>query len=101
MNRPFQGILLLLVSSIVPRVAAACPVCFGAKDSPMTSGMNAAILTMLGITGSVLLAIVTTFFILWRRYRRRQLQLSQDAYVSKEGILRRNHQEGVIEWNNI
>jgi len=101
MKRLVHTILPVLICTLSPHVAAACPVCFGAKDSPMTAGMNAAILTMLGIIGSMLLGIVTIFFVLWRRYKRRQILLSQQVYINQEGILQRNHQEGVFEWNNI
>ena len=101
MKRLVYSIVPVLIYTVSPHIAAACPVCFGAKDSPMTAGMNAAILTMLGITGSMLLGIVTIFFILWRRSKRRQIQLSQEVYINQDGILRRNHQEGIFEWNNI
>jgi len=33
--------------------AQACTVCMGAADNPQTQGMNMAILTLLGVTGSV------------------------------------------------
>lgn len=58
---------LLAVVGIAP--AAACPVCVGAKDAPMTAGLSAAILVMIGITGVVLTTISTFFLIIWRRYR--------------------------------
>lgn len=42
---------ILLIVDVVP--AWACPVCFGAADSPMTQGMNMAIALMLGILACV------------------------------------------------
>jgi heme/copper-type cytochrome/quinol oxidase subunit 2 len=69
--------------------AWACPSCYGAADGPMIDGMNMAILTMLGITGSVLGAI-TSFFVMMRR-RLKRLRNSNQAFVNQDGILR---------WNN-
>ena len=51
----------------LPQVATACPSCYGAPDSPMTAGMNMAILSLLGITGVVLFAIAAFMVYLWRR----------------------------------
>ena len=35
----------------------ACPVCFGASDSPMAAGMNAGVTVLLGVTLLVLSAL--------------------------------------------
>ncbi len=35
----------------------ACPSCFGAPDSPQTEGIKWAILSLLGITGTVLVGV--------------------------------------------
>ncbi len=45
----------------------ACATCFGAADSPQTHAMNAAIITMLGVTYTLFLAMAATAFFLWRR----------------------------------
>jgi hypothetical protein len=66
----------------------------------MTAGMNTAILVMLGIVGSVLSGFVAFFLYMWRRFRRQQQALSQEAYVSDEGILRLPNRKGKVEWNN-
>jgi hypothetical protein len=49
--------------------AFSCPVCFGALDDPATKGMNIAIVTLLGVTGSVLAGFVS-FFLRLRRLSR-------------------------------
>jgi len=49
--------------------AAACPVCYGAPDSPATQGMTAAIVSLLGVTGGVLAAFGTMFLRLRSRAR--------------------------------
>ena len=59
-------LILLAVLCATAQMAAACPSCYGDPDSPMTAGMNAAIMILLGITGSVL-AAVTIFFVYLRR----------------------------------
>jgi LPXTG-motif cell wall-anchored protein len=59
--------IVLVGTAMSPIVAAACPSCYGAQDSPMTDGMNMAILSLLGITGSVLVSFVGFFLYLKRR----------------------------------
>jgi heme/copper-type cytochrome/quinol oxidase subunit 2 len=92
-----SALLLLLRAT----AALACPSCYGAQDSPMTAGMNTAILVMLGIIGGVLASFVTFFLYLWRRNRRRPAALSGRAYGSNDGILITNHEKGIAEWNSI
>ncbi|HWP81320.1 MAG TPA: hypothetical protein VNN76_01560 [Bacteroidota bacterium] len=55
---------LLLVSY---SYASACPVCYGQTDSPMADGVNAAILVLMGITGSVLSVFVAFFMYIRKR----------------------------------
>ncbi len=47
--------------------AAACPVCFGATDSPMAQGINNGIVFLLGIVGMVQLGFVALFVSVRRR----------------------------------
>jgi hypothetical protein len=65
MRKTIFTLLLLLT----PRVALACPVCFGQADSPMASAANLAILAMLVIVGGVLAAFASFFVYLMRRAR--------------------------------
>lgn len=51
------GNLIRVVLIAAPGVAQACPVCFGDPNDPQTAALNAAILTLLGITGFMLSAI--------------------------------------------
>lgn len=57
-------LVLLFTESLL-----ACPVCYGASDSPMAEGVNAAIFVLLGITGTVLAAFATFFIYLRKRSR--------------------------------
>jgi uncharacterized membrane protein YphA (DoxX/SURF4 family) len=61
----------------LPRLAAACATCYGAADSPMTQGMNNAILTLIGVVGLVYVGIGKVFL----DFRRRSRKLSQKATV--------------------
>ena len=56
---------ILLIAA--PRVALACPVCFGQSDSPMAWATNMAILFMLGLTGGVLVGFGAFIVYLMRR----------------------------------
>ncbi len=54
---------------LVPTALHACPSCFGAADAPMTQGMNMGILSLLGVTGSMLVAFGSLFLRLRKRAR--------------------------------
>jgi hypothetical protein len=53
----------------VPRVALACPVCFGESDSPLAHGVNMGIFFLLAVVGLVLAAFAVFFVYLARRAR--------------------------------
>ncbi len=91
------GVLLTL---LVCQSTLACPACYGAKDSPMTAGMNDAILAMLGIIGFVLSAIVACFLVIWRRNNQRKKLLSNETFITDDGVLKTKNSKGVFEWNN-
>jgi hypothetical protein len=55
---------------LIPRAAAACPVCFGASDGPILQGSNMGILALLIVTVGVLCAFGGFFFTLARRAAR-------------------------------
>ena len=63
---------LATISSIVLLVvlfhyqSSACPSCYGAADSAETQGVNWAILSLLGVTGTVLCG-VSAFFLYLRK----------------------------------
>ena len=61
---------LLVVSWLVlaaPRLALACPVCFGQNDSPMGIAMNMGIIAMLIVVAGVLGGFASFFIYLMRR----------------------------------
>ena len=51
----------------VPRLALACPVCFGSADSAQTKAAQAGILALLAVTVVMLSSIAGFFFIYLRR----------------------------------
>ena len=60
-----QAILLMFL--FLPGISKACAVCFGAQDSPMTDGMNKAIIFLLFDIASVLLGIISVTVFFYRR----------------------------------
>jgi len=60
-----QGAAVFLM--LFHATVTACPTCYGAPGSPMTDGMNMAILSLLGITGGVLSGVVAFFLHMRRR----------------------------------
>lgn len=62
-------LLVTLIFLAAPRVALACPVCFGQSDSPMAQGVNMGIYFLLGVTLAVLAAFASFFIYLIRRAR--------------------------------
>jgi len=54
----------------LPRVALACPVCFGNSDAPMAIATNTGVIFMLGVVVLVLAAFASFFIYLIRRANR-------------------------------
>jgi hypothetical protein len=52
---------------LVPRVALACPVCFGQSDSPLAKGVNMGVLFLLGTITAVLIGFAGFMVYLARR----------------------------------
>jgi hypothetical protein len=61
--------LLTLLLLAAPRLALACPVCFGQNDSPLAKGVNMGIFFMLGIVSLMLSGFAGFFVYLSRRAR--------------------------------
>jgi hypothetical protein len=60
-------VVFIVASILIPDVADACPVCFGAVDGLMLRGSNMGILALLVVTLAVLGAFGAFFFSLARR----------------------------------
>ncbi len=68
-------VLLLLVLQVE---GYACPNCYGDPESSATEGMNMAIMSLLGVTGGVLVSIAGFFL-----YLRRRLRLLNQRFVNR------------------
>jgi hypothetical protein len=73
-------VILLLLA---PAVLSACPVCYGAPNSPMTKSSNKAIIFMLGIIGFVQVGFVAMFWSFWRRAK--ELRRRRESFRLLDG----------------
>ena len=62
-----RPILFAVVALLVPRLALACPVCFGQNDSPMAVATNMGVITLLIVVVGVLASFAAFFIYLVRR----------------------------------
>jgi len=69
MVKKIGGLIVLYAVQFIVWAGSAecCAVCFGNKDSTMTQGMNAGILSLLGVLVCVLLSFAAFFLYLWWR----------------------------------
>ena len=82
-----RTLLIAVVLTAAPRVALACPVCFGQNDSPLAKGVNMGVFFMLGIVGVMLAGFASFFIYLSRRARTFETRVAAPAgrRVSSEG----------------
>ena len=59
--------LATIVLLAIPKLAMACPVCFGSADSEQTKAAQAGILALLVVTVAMLASIGGFFFVYLRR----------------------------------
>ena len=64
----------------IPRLALACPVCFGGPDSPQTQAAQTGILALLLVTVAMLGSIAGFFFV----YLRRRIRLFEESSEQRE-----------------
>jgi hypothetical protein len=72
--------LVTVALVVIPRLALACPVCFGNPNSPQTRAAQTGILALLMVTVAMLASIAGFFFI----YLRRRIKMVEE---SNEGEL--------------
>jgi hypothetical protein len=81
--------ILVTLCTIAP-VAWGCATCFGDADSSQTQGMNAGIIALLAVTGTVLgtMAVVTGAILLrMRRINTEQPTVNRESATSMEADL--------------
>lgn len=86
MNRLHNVFTLLVLAALLAGVtdASACAACFGKSDSKLAEGMNAGILTLLFVVGSVLFAIASFFVFIIRRAATHPLPIPGESLSSLE-----------------
>lgn len=58
MNKLFLSIVTFCLLFVIPKITMACAVCYGASDDPMTKGVEAGVIALLGILAPILGGIV-------------------------------------------
>lgn len=76
---------LTMLVLAAPRVALACPICFGENDSPQAKAMNAGIWFMLVVVGGMMVAFGSFFISLVRRARMAELEVARAQSEPQEG----------------
>lgn len=67
--------MVTLALVAIPRLAMACPVCFGNPSSPQTRAAQTGILALLVVTVAMLASIAGFFFI----YLRRRIKMVEET----------------------
>jgi heme/copper-type cytochrome/quinol oxidase subunit 2 len=83
MTRRARFVVITAVLLLAPAILSACPVCYGAPNSPMTKSSNNAIIFMLGIIGFVQVGFVAMFWSFWRRAK--ELRRRRESFRLVDG----------------
>jgi hypothetical protein len=83
MRRNRQLVVITIALLLVPSILSACPVCYGAPNSPMTKSSNNAIMFLLGVIGFVQVGFVAMFWSFWRRAR--ELRRRRESFHLLDG----------------
>ena len=59
--------VIAVFAALSPSPVLACAACYGRSDSPLASGMNWGIFTLMGVIVTVLLSIAGFFFYIIRK----------------------------------
>ena len=70
-----KAVVATIAVLLIPRLALACPVCFGGPDSPQTRAAQSGILALLVVTVVMLASIAAFFFI----YLRRRIRMVEES----------------------
>ena len=68
-NMTIVCVLVVMLLLVLRLDTYACPNCYGDPESAVTEGMNMAIMSLLGVTGGVLVSIAGFFLYVRRRVR--------------------------------
>ncbi len=95
----WRFLILLLLAIAGHSLVEACPLCYGDTGTSGVSGMNQAILFLLGTTGVVFSGITTFFLFMWKRIRNQRMDLRGPG-ADDSRILQDHDEQGVPEWKN-
>ena len=70
MNKINSMIVFIFITFIVMEPIFPCATCYGAQDAAATEGLNWAIISLLGTTGSVLTGIIIAILSIMNRARK-------------------------------
>ena len=70
MNKINSMIVFIFITFIVMEPIFPCATCYGAQDAAATKGLNWAIISLLGTTGSVLTGIIIAILSIMNRARK-------------------------------
>jgi hypothetical protein len=83
MTRKAQIAAIMICMLLVPAILSACPVCYGAPNSPMTKSSNNAIMFLLGVVGFVQVGFIAMFWTFWRRAK--ELRRRRESFHVLDG----------------
>jgi hypothetical protein len=83
MTHHARFVVIAVALFLAPAILSACPVCYGAPNSPMTKSSNNAIVFMLGIIGFVQVGFVAMFWSFWRRAK--ELRRRRESFRLLDG----------------
>jgi hypothetical protein len=83
MTRKTQFVVIAICMLLVPSILSACPVCYGAPNSPMTKSSNNAIMFLLGVVGFVQVGFIALFWSFWRRAK--ELRRRRESFHILDG----------------
>jgi len=83
MTRKAQFVVIAICMLLAPSILSACPVCYGAPNSPMTKSSNNAIMFLLGVVGFVQIGFIALFWSFWRRAK--ELRRRRESFHVLDG----------------
>ena len=89
--------VLAVVLLAVPRVALACPVCFGQSDALLVKATNLGIIAMLGVVAVMLSSFAAFFVHLNRRARRFSAGGARPVDLARAAVSIPHPQEGTAQ----
>jgi hypothetical protein len=82
-TRTVRFVVITIVIMSIPAILSACPVCYGAPNSPMTKSSNNAIIFLLGVIGFVQVGFIAMFWSFWRRAK--ELRRRRESFRLLDG----------------